>query len=381
MERNNIIKTIIVVAIIFMPAAYLLIGGLLIFNVARGDFNVLKEIKNNKVYLVTLICMILSVAFSELWYISILFAILIFSCLYFAAYTSAEIQKENFTEIMKTIYFASMIVFIFGLIQYLSPTFTIPVKWVDYNNYQISRRVYSTFQNPNIFGFYINVIILISCVDIETKSNSLIAKITASLGLLCLVFTYSRTSWISLCFSLFIIGFFIDKKYLKYLLLASVFIFSLDFISGVGRTSPIKAVNDSGLIYRLEIWKASLKIFIDHPITGIGFGTLFDYIVDYSETISAFVEHSHNIYIQILVDMGIIGLITSLFISNEFLLFVINLLRKNRKDKFAIVSIGLVSMTLVHGLADSVFFTYQIMILAFFYMGVFVKVKKDVKKD
>ena len=74
-----------------------------------------------------------------------------------------------------------------------------------------------------------------------------------------------------------------------------------------GRISISNAVNDSSLNYRLELWRASLEIFRDNFLTGIGFGTLNKYAAAYSDIISPKIEHNHSLCLHILTEPGVAG--------------------------------------------------------------------------
>lgn len=62
---------------------------------------------------------------------------------------------------------------------------------------------------------------------------------------------------------------------------------------------------------RLLYWKYGIEMWKDHKITGVGYFNFIPYYEDhYSEhMISGYVELAHNIFIQILVDMGLQGFI------------------------------------------------------------------------
>ncbi len=176
---------------------------------------------------------------------------------------------------------------------------------MDANQYKLNKRIYSTFFNPNIFGFYINLLIISACGNLDFKKINLSLAVFL-MGISCLFLTFSRTSWISLIASLLIASIF-NKKYLKYAAIVSAVMFGMDYVFGIGRLNPSSAASDSSFLYRIEIWKACIQIIKDNPLTGIGFGTLFKHISAYSTVVKTNIEHCHNIYIQSLTETGIIG--------------------------------------------------------------------------
>jgi O-antigen ligase len=67
---------------------------------------------------------------------------------------------------------------------------------------------------------------------------------------------------------------------------------------------------------RYRIWEAGLKMFLDHPIAGVGIGQFSNYVHNYS--ISGIPNYlnlsTHNLYIQILSETGIVGFLIFLTI-------------------------------------------------------------------
>jgi O-antigen ligase len=59
---------------------------------------------------------------------------------------------------------------------------------------------------------------------------------------------------------------------------------------------------------RIEMLHGTWRIFLDHPLTGTGFGTLQDVFPPY-ETVydGLIVNHSHNDYVELLSDAGLVG--------------------------------------------------------------------------
>ena len=288
-------------------------------------------------------------------------------CLYSYYLFHSTLNSLGLSKIKKLLYAVSIIVFVIGIFQYFSPEFAMPNKWVDLDEYQLSRRIYSTFFNPNIFGFYINFIILMVCEKLDLKKINLEWFVFYT-GILCLFFTFSRTAWISLIIALLIASIF-NKKYLKYAIFIFIVIFGMDTILGVGRMNPVRASEDSSLKYRLEIWKACIAIIKDNFITGIGFGTLFKHVSQYSNVVKPNIEHCHNLYLQIFTETGITGF--SIFLA---LLYKVgkNLwikIRNSQNNAAWITALSVLVMTMVHGLVDSVFFTPQILLILSIYAG------------
>ncbi|WP_312699776.1 O-antigen ligase family protein [Sedimentibacter sp.] len=363
-KDNKFLFLLLILSIVFIPAAYILLAALLLKRPSEAvNFSSPVAL----LYAYTAIGLISS----EYKIISLFFALLIILCIHsfniFSTSTAVDLKK-----IKKYLYIISLAVFLYGILQYIRPDFNLPVKWIDADEYKLSKRIYSTFFNPNVFGFYISFIIILVCEDLDTKKSTLESSVFLS-AVLCLILTFSRAAWFSLTAALVISG-FMNRKYFKYALITVVLIFSTDLILGSGRTDFSKVTRDSSFIYRLEVWKVSIKIIKDNFLSGIGFGTLSRYVGEYSNVVSTKIEHSHNLYLQVFTETGVLGFgIFTCFIIKIFKYLHIKL--KENKNEFITPS-AILAMSLIHGLADSVVLTPQIMMILCIYGGIAASISK-----
>jgi putative inorganic carbon (HCO3(-)) transporter len=361
-EVNNHTKLslILILSIIFIPAAYLLVAAIFIHDLIKGETYLRTNRSHNLLYAYIAIGLISS----SYRIVSAAYSIIIVLCFYSYLIFERIAELEDIKKTRLLLFQVSLIVFLFGIMQYVNPNFAIPNKWVDVSEYEISKRIYSTFYNPNIFGFFINFIIILTLDDVNFKKINLINLVFVS-GLICLLLTFSRTAWISLTVALVAASFF-NKKYMKFAFIIPIVIFGADAFLGIGRANPLKAVEDSSLIYRLEVWRTCLEIIKDNFISGIGFGTLFKHVANYSNIVSTKIEHSHNLYLQVFTETGALGF--SIF---SILLYSIisEFKMKLRTDKKLVAAFAVFAMTVVHGMVDSVALTPQIMMILSMYAG------------
>ncbi|NYB73296.1 O-antigen ligase family protein [Sedimentibacter hydroxybenzoicus DSM 7310] len=368
-KTNKVTILLLILSIVFIPAAYVFLAALLIKQQLKKS-----PITNyNKSFTLLYAYIAIGLISSEYKIISLFFGVLMILCIHSFNIFSTSLTKDDLTKIKKYVFIVSLIVFFYGILQYISPDFILPDKWVDAAEYKLNKRIYSTFFNPNVFGFYINFIILLVCEDLDTRKLNLESCVFL-IAVFCLILTFSRAAWISLITTLIIAG-FMNKNYFKYALITAVLIFSVDFILESGRIDPSKAVRDSSIIYRLEVWKASIAIIRDNFLSGIGFGTLFKHVGNYSGMVSSKIEHSHNLYLQVFTETGVLGFgIFTYLIINAFTYFRIKL--KENKSQFITPS-AIMIMSLIHGFADSVVLTPQIMMILCIYGGI---VKASISK-
>ena len=78
--------------------------------------------------------------------------------------------------------------------------------------------------------------------------------------------------------------------------------------------------NEPGSIGRIKMWMYALSLIIKRPIAGYGIGNSIRALIEYTG-ISFSDKNFHNIYIQMFIDLGIIGGIFYLAIALYFLLY------------------------------------------------------------
>ncbi|QSX04772.1 O-antigen ligase family protein [Sedimentibacter sp. zth1] len=376
MKKINTIFLLLIMSVLFAPLAYIFVIVLFIRNIINNKAFGVKNLKQNKVLSVIFFWYIIVTILSQYKLISTFFLLIITICIIIVIYVSKNYNTIDKDKLLKIFYIVSLITYAIGIFQMVNPNVIMPAKWVDLSQYKIDKRMFSTFFNPNVYGFYINLVVLCIVTNMTTndrpKDIRMLENATLPLSILCLFFTFSRTSWVSLIGSLIIVGIFTDKKYFKYIIIITVFLFIADNISGTGRADISKISSDGSMAYRFELWKTSINIIKDNLFSGIGFGTFFKYTSTYSATITHYIEHCHNIYLQIFMETGLLGFL--IFVVSIFKL-VVSIYKKfkiDKNNKFNKLISLVLAMTLIHGLVDSVPLTPQIMLILSMIVGVVI---------
>lgn len=171
-------------------------------------------------------------------------------------------------------------------------------------------RITVTFTDPNILSEYLltSIPILLLFIFykkyIFTKRKTWIILITSIVALLC---TFSRGGMISAYVIIFVLSFCSKKKYAIYQFIiigGGLIIFResafLERLFEVGQ--------DYSSLARLEIYENAARMFMDNPILGVG---LNNFSVVYSsyliEELEKIIPFAHNIYVEVLVETGIVG--------------------------------------------------------------------------
>ena len=112
------------------------------------------------------------------------------------------------------------------------------------------------------------------------------------------------------------------------------------------------------LAQRVELWSRAIYVGLDFSFTGIGLGS-FPHVMSqlyppFQVIITADVPHAHNVYLQVLAEMGYPGLI--LYLAFFFiLLFVLIRQIRHGREEMRLVAVGLLGsliVFLVHGIVD-----------------------------
>jgi len=262
----------------------------------------------------------------------------------------------------------------FGVWQRLTGNFVMTEAWVDAEFFdQTMVRIYSTLENPNVLGEYLIFVIIIAFGMLyyfrEYLHKAAAAGILAVAGL-CMIYTQSRGAWMGLIFAFGIYALVRDRRLVVLGLLgllAAPFIIPPEVLF---RFLSIGDLTDTSTSFRVSIWMGSLDMIRVFWPMGIGLGEdTFNMIYNLYAFSAARALHSHNLYMQLIIDLGIGGLITFFLTIGCFVkgLFVTGTKHtdKTMRTLAAVIVAGMLGY-LLQGITDNVWFNYRI--LAFFWL-------------
>ncbi len=192
-------------------------------------------------------------------------------------------------------------------------------------NSDMPGRVYSTLDNPNNFAEFL-VLFLPFCgafvLNLKNKYKKTMGIALLILPVLALMYTYSRSGF--LAFAASAVVFFVMYKPKAFPILVLGAILMVPFLpeSVMSRIMTIGNLRDSSSAYRIDIWTAVLLMMKNIWVTGTGLGPeAFKSIYPvYAEGLAAVAPHSHMLFMEVFVEMGILGIVT-------FFWLVINLVK------------------------------------------------------
>ena len=258
--------------------------------------------------------------------------------------------------------------------------------WQDEEMFEeISGRVCSTFENPNVLGEFFLLTIPLTASRLFTAKNAKsksLALISLFMQLLCLVFTYSRGCWIGIIFSMGLMLALCAKRFFVFMTLG---VFALPFVvpqTIIDRLLSIGNTADTSTAYRVFIWQGTYRMLKDTFLTGIGLGSdAFNSVYPRYALGAISAPHPHNLYLLILSETGVIGML--LFAITMIIYFKFTGTVSKKSAELRPVSVSLAAGMggfLLQGMFDNVWYNYRIYAL-FFVILAFAAALKDIAKE
>lgn len=229
-------------------------------------------------------------------------------------------------------------------------------------------RPYATFSHPNVLAFFLlfsNVLIFLNLLYEKETYRKIIFTFTLLISTIALFLTFSRIAialYLIYIFYFLIKGIKEKKKTILFILLPAFVIFSLLLTQFYSRFFNFKLLTRD-LFLRRDLVDIALQIFKNHPYFGIGAKNFFYYEALYQKNLSPiFLQPVHNIFLLVLVEMGIFGflffiafLVKSFFNLINNYKYINNLVIKNFYLGFLLIFIAFI----ITSLFDHFFLTVQ----------------------
>lgn len=251
-----------------------------------------------------------------------------FLLMYFAVYLIIK-SNADIKHIISTVIFSSVIPMIYAVFEW---GFGLGI----YTNPGFDNRIAGTFGHPNVFGYFLLIIIsLIMYILLEYKLNKtdqyLIISYNVILSVL-LILTYTRGAWIGLFILLLGIGFVKMPKMSTFLGIILVPVISLilfiydwlqkNILIGYPAIKKIPIINritglfdgdpSDSILWRRQMWDDMINKGLESPIIGYGTGSVTT-ITEQVRGLKLGALEVHNDYIKVFVESGLIGLVIYLF--------------------------------------------------------------------
>jgi len=250
--------------------------------------------------------------------------------------------------------------------------------WTDTDMFSdIETRVVSTFENPNVLGEYLLLLIPVGLGVVwgakQGYNKILHLAIVGALSL-CMIYTYSRGNWIGLIVAVFMFFMFYDRRFVWLgviaLLISPVFLPQ----NVINRFLSVGDMGDTSTSYRVYIWMGTLNMLKDYWFSGIGVGTeAFNRIYPLYSFSGVTAPHSHNLYLQIITENGILGLVVFISVMAVYFKMCVSSIIKAKDRLLKGIITGLAAGMLgylVQGMFDNVWYNYRVFLLFFVILGI-----------
>ncbi len=242
----------------------------------------------------------------------------------------------------------------------------------------IGGRVMSTFENSNMFGVFLIMSIpfalgyLFSSRSFSGKVGSLIC--CCAMGI-CLIYTWSRGAWLGFIISCFIFVLIYNHYIIPFAVPMALAGLALvwDKIGGgmieslISRFASIITMSDSSSVYRLGIWRGSMRIIEEYWFTGIGVGNeaFRSVYIQYAESGIENAVHSHNMFLQVIIELGVVGFAVMLTALVLVIKSGLELIKNTSATKppertVAVASIAALIAAAFQGITDNIWYNYRI---------------------
>ncbi len=293
-----------------------------------------------------------------------------FMTVYFVIINSVNSRKA-LLNLVTTFVISGFLVCLYGIMQYLFGWDTAQA-WMDEEMFEdIKMRIYSTLGNPNVLGEYI-LLVLPAAIGLMWTSKKAYTKIVyagiSALMFGALILTFSRGCWIGIMIAAAMFITFAAGKLWGLGLLALPIIPMVLPESIINRFSSIGDMSDSSTSYRVYIWMGTLAMMRDFWISGIGMGQeAFTQVYPFYSYNGIVAPHSHNLFLQILVETGVTGIgafaiIIFLFLRKIMTGYTIGGKGDRMSTLMTAITAGICGF-LVQGMFDNCFYNYRVMLV------------------
>lgn len=252
-----------------------------------------------------------------------------YSFIFFFIVTNEIKNKKTIINIIKIILFSATIAALYGLYQ----KFFMGIDRV------------IGFTSSLAFGNFMAVLVVFLTIYLIfgeiNKNQKILFFLLDILFLFNLILTKTRGAWLGFLAAIFVLGFLKGKK----ILLISIVILLIIFIS-LPNIYTERFISSFNIEYdlqtnrsnstRIGLWSSAIKMVVDNPLNGVGYGNYREsYKNNYKiDGIPPF-DHSHNNLLNFSAELGLIGLLSFLylmiFVLRKFIIYYQNTENNNIK--------------------------------------------------
>ncbi|WP_363176405.1 O-antigen ligase [uncultured Selenomonas sp.] len=218
--------------------------------------------------------------------------------------------------ILKALALSALCCVLYGFYQFAFGIDTSAMKWVDGNAFpELKKRVFSTWENPNIFAGYLDIAICLALglfVKMKARGQRIVLALVMIALSACLAMTYARGACLAIAIVVAGYGVLKDWRVLVACVVVALGLFAADPALFERLTSVFTKVDTSSEM-RFAFWESTIAMIEDHPFFGIGWGAyylvypLYDFYMQGAAGKEIIIVHAHNMYLNYMAEIGIVG--------------------------------------------------------------------------
>ena len=189
-----------------------------------------------------------------------------------------------------------------------------------------------------------------------------------------MILTQSRNVLLSTFICFLISGIVLNKKFLLAMIVIIVLSYFIMPSSYIERVKSIADINHPSNASRLNMWSVGLRMFSDHPFTGIADSHILEIYETYKKPeFQSEGVHLHNNFIMILATTGIFGFLSFLIMFILIFFIQIKFYRNEKTDTDKMLILGSILVMIsfqISGIFEWSFGDHEVMTVFFFLISV-----------
>lgn len=269
--------------------------------------------------------------------------VLIAQASYFAMFVAAfyMVRKpEDLVYYMKIMLVSSIIPVLYSAVDYI----------LHHNEGSGGYRIRSTFSHANIFAFYLTLMIGITFYMFKraaARRNQFwqccgwVLYLLVLLGLL--VGTRTRSAWLACFLMFFVYALFFERRYFLYMVLFGVMGLAipgvLDRLADLGSGNEVSGYSKlNSYAWRVYLWESGLNWMRPRDfVLGRGLQAFKDQVVIFFPLASGINWNAHSVYVQLIYETGIVGLLCYLRLYFSALRQLFGMIKLDRMAAFVVL--------------------------------------------
>ena len=297
-------------------------------------------------------------------------------------------SREDFFYLLKVITVAAVPIFLYGIKQffYLSSFdyALIASNTAALDTWQLFGKVrsFGLFNGPFHLGLCAGIVFWLSAgVWVESRKKAWL--LAALIAVLACIASLTRSSLIALIGSIPIVLYVVYRRFRMRVVIVTLALTAIIGISSVvlgseweqlGRLmdsiSSLESIaEDSRLGTRFEGYQRSAGLVLEHPL-GLGMGAAADAMAQHFEPHGKIHITSHNLFLWVVLETGLLGLVLFLFIA-FYLVRAVRILMKAGDLTTSAITIGMLTVILIAGITGSTIGAYPVNLILWTLCGAF----------